>query len=260
MERTENRSAPGHRGDDLVQQAAENAFGQNVLNDFRPGDLIDSAKTLAKQAATHPAALLRGYAGLLGELTKVISGASELVPEAGDKRFADPAWKDSKIHGTWLQAYLALGESMKRYAKNAGLDPQAAERATFLMSQISDALAPTNFLAGNPAALKRAIDTGGKSLLKGLQNFLDDVSKGRPVPSQVNERPFKVGENLAATPGSVVLRTEMFELLQYAPQTEQVRQRPLLVVPSIVNKYYAADLAPERSRSEERRVGKECRL
>lgn len=232
---------------DLAREAAENAFGQNVLNDFRPRDLLGSAGTLARQAARHPLALLRTGAGLTRELSQIVTGNSTLAPEPGDKRFTDPAWKDSRLHGAWLQAHLALTDAMKGYAANAGLGDKEAERAGFLMSQISDAIAPTNFLLGNPAALKRAIDTGGRSLLKGAQNLLADIRKGRPVPSQVDERPFKVGENLAVTPGSVVLRTEMFELVQYAPQTEQVHQRPLLVVPSIVNKYYAVDIAPNRS-------------
>jgi polyhydroxyalkanoate synthase len=232
---------------ELASTAAENAFGQNVLNDFRPRDLLSSAGTLGRQAARHPLALLRAGAGLTRELSEILAGKSTLAPGAADKRFADPAWKESRLHSAWLQAYLALTDAMKGYATTAGLAEKEAERAGFLMSQISDAIAPTNFLLGNPAALKRAIDTGGRSLLKGAQNLLADIRKGRPVPSQVDERPFKVGENLAVTPGSVVLRTEMFELVQYAPQTEQVHQRPLLVVPSIVNKYYAVDIAPGRS-------------
>lgn len=232
---------------DLARTAAENAFGQNVLNDFRPRDLLGSAGMLGRQAARHPLALLRAGAGLTRELSLVLSGSSTLAPDAGDKRFTDTAWKESRLHGGLLQAYLALSQALKGYATTAGLSDKEAERAGFLMSQISDAIAPTNFLLGNPAAMKRAIDTGGRSLLKGAQNLLADIRKGRPVPSQVDERAFKVGENLAVTPGSVVLRTEMFELVQYAPQTDKVHQRPLLVVPSIVNKYYAVDIAPGRS-------------
>lgn len=232
---------------ELASAAAENAFGQNVLNDFRPRDLLGSAGTLGRQAARHPLALLRTGAGFTRELSQILTGNSTRAPQPGDKRFNDPAWKESRLHGALLQAYLALSDAMTGYAASAGLDDKEAERAGFLMSQISDAIAPTNFLLGNPAALKRAIDTGGRSLLKGAQNLLSDIRKGRPVPSQVDDRAFKVGENLAVTPGSVVLRTEMFELVQYAPQTEQVHLRPLLVVPSIVNKYYAVDIAPGRS-------------
>ena len=122
---------------------------------------------------------------------------------------------------------------------------QAARK--FLLSQISEALAPTNFLLSNPAAIKAAIDSEGKTLLDGYQSFLEDAVEGRPIPSQVDFGSFKVGDNLAVTPGDVVMRHEMFELIQYAPQTEQVWHRPILFVPSIINKNYAFDLAPGRS-------------
>lgn len=232
---------------DLTSAAVDSAFGQNVLNDFRPRDLLGSAGTLGWQAAKHPLAMWRSGAGLTRVLLQILMGTSALAPEAGDKRFADSAWKDSRLYGGLLQWYLAMSAAMKDYSSRVGLDDKEAERADFLMSQISNAVAPTNFLLGNPAALKRAFETGGGSLVKGAQNLLSDIRKGRPVPSQVDDRAFKVGENLAVTPGSVVLRTEMFELVQYAPQTEQVHQRPLLAVPSIVNKYYAVDIAPGRS-------------
>jgi polyhydroxyalkanoate synthase len=250
MASNEDRNSPSRDASELASQAAEAATGQNMLSDFRINDLLDTAKLLFAQATKHPAPLTQEYNVFLGELKKVVSGTSDLAPEPGDKRFADPIWKENKLYSTMLQSYLALDSSLKNYAGKAGLEAKEAGRATFLLSQVSDALAPTNFLLGNPVALKRAVETNGKSLLEGFQNFLGDVVEGRPIPSQVDGRSFKVGENLAVTPGHVVLRTEMFELLQYSPRTEQVRQRPILVIPSIINKYYAFDLAPGRSLCE----------
>ncbi|HEY8011792.1 MAG TPA: alpha/beta fold hydrolase [Rudaea sp.] len=232
---------------DFIERTVDNVLGQNVLGDFRPGDLFDTAGLLARQASQQPLALAKASLGFFGELGKLASGESSLAPEPGDRRFTDPAWQESKFHSGLLQSYLALRQSMTRYAKNSSLDERQAERAQFLLSQVGDALAPSNFLFGNPVALRKVKETRGLSLVRGAKNLIGDVLKKRPIPSQVDEKAFTVGGNLAVTPGSVVLRTEMFELIQYAPQTAQVRERPILVVPSIVNKFYVFDLAPGRS-------------
>ncbi|HEX8078257.1 MAG TPA: hypothetical protein VF511_10625, partial [Chthoniobacterales bacterium] len=209
--------------------------------------MLDTATKLFDRAIRQPAAIAEESAKFLQELSKIAAGQAEWKAPSGDKRFTDPAWSESTFYKNLLQSYMAWSQSLQNYADKAGLDPKETGRAKFLLTQVSEALAPTNFLFGNPAALKRAIESGGKSLLDGYQHFLKDAAERKPVPSQVDPRPFKVGENLAATPGDVVMRTEMFELLQYAPQTAQVRQRPILVIPSIINKYYAFDLAPGRS-------------
>ncbi len=122
-----------------------------------------------------------------------------------------------------------------------------ADRAKFVVSLLKDAIAPTNFFAGNPAALKKLIDTKGTSVLRGLANFIDDLGSGTWLPRQVDTRPFAVGKNLATTPGAVVYRNDMLELIQYAPTTSEVRARPLLIVPPQINKYYVFDLAPTQS-------------
>src|SRR5262245_36576761 len=230
--------------------SAERLSGQFALGRFGgllPRDLVGTARTVVRQSQRKPAAVLRATAGFAGEMLKLAGGESTLATEPGDKRFADPAFEQNWLYRSWLKGYLAFGQALQKFAAHSGLDPKESERASFLMMQITEALAPTNSLLGNPAALRKAIDTGGNSLRRGAVNLLGDIAAGRRLPSQSNDSPFKVGGNLAATPGAVVLRTEMFELLQYAPQTSQVRQRPTLVVPSIVNKYYAFDLAPGRS-------------
>ena len=235
------------QGNEIPDQLADSVAGQNLLVDLRISELLDTAAKLFDRAFRNPAAMAEEGAQLAQELQKVANGNSAWTPQRNDKRFNDPAWTENTFYKGMLQGYVAWSQSLQNFAEKAGFEAKETGRAKFLLSQISEALAPTNFLFSNPAAIKAAIDSGGKTLLDGYQNFLEDAIAGRPVPSQVDFRSFKVGENLAVTPGDVVMRHEMFELIQYAPQTEQVWHRPILFVPSIINKYYAFDLAPGRS-------------
>lgn len=184
---------------------------------------------------------------LTSELLRIATGSTPRQPEKGDRRFADEAWRSNPLFTRVLQSYLAMESALSEYADHSGGQGRESERSKFLLSQVSSALAPTNFLATNPTALRTAAETGGQSLIKGARNMFNDVLSGRPIPSQVDESQFKVGKNLASTPGSVVARTEMFELIQYIPQTPKVREVPVLIVPSIVNKFYVLDLATQRS-------------
>jgi poly[(R)-3-hydroxyalkanoate] polymerase subunit PhaC len=164
-----------------------------------------------------------------------------------DRRFQDPAWSTNPYYRMWLDGYQAWGRWMNASVESAGLSPKQAGQARFFLGQIYDAMAPTNFFWGNPAAVRKAIETGGASTAKGVANWLDDLVNNGGMPKQVDARPFQVGKNLAVTPGAVVHRTEVFELIQYTPQTETVYSRPFLVIPPQVNRYYAMDLAPGRS-------------
>jgi polyhydroxyalkanoate synthase subunit PhaC len=239
-ERTASRPAEDER-------TIDNVLGQQVLGDFRPSDLVDTAGTVVRGAITQPGAVARSSLGFVSELGLLVAGEDHLEPAPGDRRFNDEAWSDSTVYSSLLQSYLALCRSLEHYAQRASDDARQAERIGFLMSQIADAIAPTNFLLGNPVALRTAVESRGLSLLKGARNLAGDVLKRRPIPAQVDSSAFEVGGNLAVTPGHVVLRTEMFELIQYAPQTPQVHALPILIVPSIVNKFYVFDLAPGRS-------------
>lgn len=243
MSREKKKAHGGAAQDNSV----ENVFGQYVLGDFRPSDLIEVAGDLVKQARRQPGAVINAGLGFLKGVRKVVSGESTQAPDPSDRRFSDPAWKESRVFSGVLQGYLELRDALQTYARESGLSENQIERAEFLMTQIADALAPTNFLPTNPAALRKARETRGASLWAGLKMFADDVAKRRPIPSQVDESAFTIGGNLAITPGAVVLRHDMFELLQYAPQTPQVRERPIFIVPSIVNKFYVFDIAPKRS-------------
>jgi len=237
----------GVPADDDDERSVDNVLGQQILGDFHPGDLVETAGSVVRGAIMAPAAVARSSLGFVSELGLLAAGEERLEPAPGDRRFKDEAWNDRLVYSGLLQSYLAFCRSLQRYAQRASDDPRQAERIRFLLSQIADAVAPTNFLLGNPVAVRTARETRGMSLLRGARNLAGDVVARRPIPSQVDRSAFEVGGNLAVTPGHVVLRTEMFELIQYSPQTPQVHELPILIVSSIVNKFYIFDLAPERS-------------
>jgi len=197
-----------------------------------------------------PRALLRSGPKIGLQFLQIGLGKSEVAPQMGDKRFADPAWRDNPLFRTTMQAYLALGSELDVFIDNLGLEGVEAERMRFAATLFREAMAPTNFLVTNPTALKRFFDTSGGSIRKGIAHWADDMLNNHGMPSMVDLRPFKKGENIAASPGAVIHRTEVFELIQYTPQSETVCQRPLIVVPPQVNKYYALDMSPGRSMYE----------
>ena len=173
--------------------------------------------------------------------------AAPLPPPSRDRRFTDPAWEQNALFFALQQSYLLSQRYAHDLVEAARLEPLEAQKAAFTVQLLADALAPTNFLWGNPAALKKAVDTGGLSVLRGARNFLNDLVANNGKPRKVDTTPFELGKNLAATPGKVVFRNRLIELLQYAPQTETVFEIPLLASPPWINKYYVMDLAPGRS-------------
>ena len=168
-------------------------------------------------------------------------------PTAGDKRFADPAFADNPLYFLLAQQYLLTSQLVAELVDAAGLDAKQETKARFAAKFILDALAPTNTLPGNPAALRQAFDTGGKSVVKGAKNMIGDLRHNGGWPSQVDSTGFEVGVNMAATPGAVVYRSDLIELIQYEPQVKRVHTVPLLFCPPWINKYYIMDLAPGKS-------------
>jgi polyhydroxyalkanoate synthase subunit PhaC len=239
--------APAAAESDIREQAAQHTLAANPLIGVRGQDILDSARLLLAQVLTNPIAAAQQYLTFLGELGRIASGASELAPDAKDRRFADPAWKESLAYRSLAQGYLAWGNALYGFLDQANIDKRDAARARFVLSLIVDAMAPTNALAGNPAALKKLVDTGGASLVHGLKNFLGDLVGNGGLPAQVDTRTFVVGKNLATTPGAVVYRTPVMELIQYRPVGAQVHKRPLLIAPPQINKFYVFDLVPEKS-------------
>jgi poly[(R)-3-hydroxyalkanoate] polymerase subunit PhaC len=232
---------------DIREQAAEHTLAANPLVGVRGQDILASARLLLGQLMSNPAVAARQYLAFLAELGRIATGGSELAPDAKDRRFADPAWKESVAYRSLAQGYLAWGNALHRFLDEAAIDKRDAERARFVVSLVVDAMSPTNSLAGNPAALKKLVDTGGASLVHGLENFVGDLVRNGGLPAQVDTRTFAVGKNLATTPGEVVYRTPVMELIQYWPMGDEVHKRPLLIAPPQINKFYVFDLAPEKS-------------
>jgi len=208
-----------------------------------PGSAVKVGFGLAR----HPDRVLARASGLTAELRRAATGHSEIAPARGDRRFSDPAWQGNWFFRRLLQSYLALGESVDGLISDSGADWRAQRRARLTAGNVIDALAPTNFPWSNPQALKEAINTGGGNFVRGTRRLVNDLSRPPRLPTTVDTTKFQVGGNLATTPGSVVLRTEVFELIQYKPSTDQVREIPLLFVPPTINKYYILDISPGRS-------------
>ena len=206
-----------------------------------------AAASLAGGVAQHPGRAARRIGGLGAELARVAAGRSDVRPAKRDRRFADPAWQSSWLFRRLLQTHLAVGETVDGLISDAELGWRHERQARFAAGNVIDALAPSNFPWSNPTVIKEIVDQGGLNLLRGARRLLRDFPR---LPATVDTSKFAVGENLAITTGAVVLGTEVFELIQYAPQTDQVREVPLLFAPPTINKYYVLDLAPGRSMIE----------
>ena len=227
----------------MFADAPEAVFGGEDLGVW---DVQSFTRSLAQGLASVPR-VARASAELSAELARVAMGVSRIEAQRGDWRFADAAWTDNPGYQRLMQAYLAWSDAMLTLSEDPKADWRTAERSRFAMTVLTSALAPTNFLALNPAALKRAFETGGKSMARGALTFLRDLRRNGGMPAQVKEGVLKVGEDLAVTPGAVVWRDERCELIRYAPTTPMVRARPVVIVPPQINKYYFLDLAPGRS-------------
>ncbi|MFT4126342.1 MAG: alpha/beta fold hydrolase [Gordonia sp. (in: high G+C Gram-positive bacteria)] len=202
---------------------------------------------LGTSLARQPATVAGRGAGLAAELGRIVAGRSDRAPQRSDRRFADPAWEQNPLLVRIKQAYLAVSETAEDLVEGADLDWSDAEKVRFVVANLVEGLAPTNNPLVSPLAWKALIDTGGLSAVRGLKAFVRDMSAKPRVPAMVEPDAFTVGESVATTRGAVVLRTRVFELIQYAPQTPTVRTTPLLIVPPVINKYYIMDLAPGRS-------------
>jgi polyhydroxyalkanoate synthase len=179
-----------------------------------------------------------------GEAEPVIDAASE------DRRFRDKAWSDNALFDFIKQSYLLTARCVQGAVKNiAGLDERTARKVDFYTRQFVDAIAPSNFVMTNPEVLRATIESRGENLFNGLKNLLDDLErgKGRLAISMTDMAAFKIGENVGTTPGKVIYQNELIQLLQYAPTTETVKRRPLLIIPPWINKFYILDLRPRNS-------------
>jgi polyhydroxyalkanoate synthase len=207
----------------------------------------ESLKAFAGAAITQPGKVAAGVKRAGAELVKVVRGTSAVVPAPGDRRFDDPTWRTSALYRRLMQGHLALARETQRLAGELRLAARDEARARMVLGIAADTLAPTNTLLGNPAALKRTLETGGRNLVDGVQHLVDDWRRNGGLPATVDTSKFKVGRNLAVTPGDAVYRNDQIELIQYRAQTAQVHGTPVFIVPPQINKFYVWDLAPERS-------------
>ena len=218
---------PVDRPADPPEEAAEAATGLDmVLVDAARGPLrrlVPPAGTAARfgsALARQPGTVARRTGEFARELGRITTGNSELAPSQKDKRFADPAWSGNGLLRRAMQLHLATARTAWELIDDADLDWQDDERIRFTATNLVDALAPSNVPVLNPLSLKAAIDTGGRSAVRGLKQFVSDLATSPRVPTMVDPDAFTVGEDLANTPGAVVFRTDVFELIQYAPTTE----------------------------------------
>ena len=215
--------------------------------------LVAAGGALAKNPAGTAAASGRLAIGLAAAVRAAgaravgVDESGPVSPAPSDKRFADAAFVDNPLYYLLAQEYLLSSQMVDELLDAADLNPTEQTKARFAAKFLVDALSPTNTLPGNPAALRRAFDSGGKSVVRGAKNMLDDILHNGGWPSQVDSEGFEVGVNMAATPGAVVYRSDLIELIQYEPADKQVHAVPLLFCPPWINKYYIMDLAPGRS-------------
>jgi polyhydroxyalkanoate synthase len=232
---------------ELETKTSEAILGPNPFVGLRAVDIFETAVSIVTASFKQPALIFKQQATLALDLCLVLLSASPLQPASSDKRFADEEWRENPFYKAWLQSYLAWRDALCGHVDALNFGRLPRERARYVTSLVTEAFAPTNALPGNPAALKKAIQTRGSSVVTGLKNAIEDLVHNNAMPSQVEKSAFRVGENLALSPGAVVFQNEVLELIQYTPATREVYSIPQLIIPPQINKFYVFDIAPNKS-------------
>jgi len=245
--------------DFLKRQAQTGPDGRPIGGD--PMQIGTAFMDMAARLVANPARLVEAQLGfwqdyltLWQNTARRIWGDEEVKPviaeDPKDRRFKHEAWRENEVFDFIKQSYLLSARYFTNVARSAeDLDPKTAQKVDFYTRQFVDAMSPSNFLMTNPEVLRRTAETGGENLLRGLQNLLSDLErgKGKLRIRMTDETKFRIGENIAVTPGKVVYQNELMQLIQYAPTTEKVLKRPLLIIPPWINKFYILDLRPKNS-------------
>ena len=231
----------------LEDEAAQHTSALGPLIGLTREDIFGAVAVMLRETASDPQRLMKHSQAMGEDMIKIMTGKSDLAPDPKDRRFQDPTWQYNPFMRAGMQYYLAVQKGASRWLEDLELDELERDRARFISNIIIDSLAPTNTLVGNPSAQKMAITSGGLSLVKGLKNAYDDMVHNKGMVSQVDKKPFKLGKNIATSKGDVVLRTDMMELVHYAPTTDEVYEIPQLTIPPQINKMYINDLSPEKS-------------
>ncbi|MDG1168486.1 MAG: alpha/beta fold hydrolase [Sulfitobacter sp.] len=235
---------------DIATNAAENTLALNPLVSLRAEDMFGAGTNMMRAMAVQPQAMLEQWMAFAKDTQSILTQSSDIAPDPKDRRFADTGWANNPFSKGMMQAYLSWADKVTNTVEELDLPDKDAARARLVSSILVDAMAPSNNFFINPAAMKTFFETGGKSALNGVQNLIKDMTENQGLPSSVDTSKFKVGENLAITPGDVVFRNEVIELVTYRPTTDQVSRTPLLVVPPQINKYYSVDMSPGKSMIE----------
>jgi len=248
---------PGESAEPAEEPAATDAVGMldlvlpdatlGTVRRFRPDA---SMMRYAARLASRPGTVALRAGKLAADLAGIAAGSSAIAPDRRDRRFADPAWNENPLLKRVVQTYLAVGKTAEELLADAELDWRDNTRLKFMLTNLIAATAPSNYPVSNPAAWKAFIDTGGLSMVRGARALVSDMSSTPHIPTMVAPDAFEIGKDIAVTPGAVVARTDVYELIQYKPTTPTVHQFPLLMVPPMINKYYITDLAPGRSMLE----------
>jgi polyhydroxyalkanoate synthase len=235
-----------------MMPAEDLRYGLDVTG-LDPVGLGDALRAVMEEITTDPVRMMQWSMQLaLAQQTagatflRFFSGEGDPATK-GDKRFADPGWSRNPFLQTIVQTYLDQSRAAMALVEGSRLPEATKRKAAFAMKLLTDALAPSNVPWMNPAVVREAMETGGGSLLRGMQKYMDDVRDNRGMPRQVDASAFRLGIDIAATPGRIVYRNELIELIAYEPQTPSVHAIPLLCSPPWINKYYVMDLAPNRS-------------
>ena len=248
-------SSPSHDPAQLLANLFEN--GQAMMRQFTATNAPDTVDASDPMAAFMAAS--QQIVGLQQDYWKQVAGFWSgmpgvanwgLEPDASgsgesDKRFANEAWRNDPRFDMVKRNYLAYSSFLQAAVEAMPLDEKTKAKLRYDMGQFIDAMSPANFLMTNPEAMQLAVETGGQSLTDGMRLFFDDLAKGRI--STTDETAYEVGRNLATTPGAVIYENELMQVIQYAPTTDRVHERPLLIIPPCINKFYILDLQPENS-------------
>lgn len=219
---------------------------QSVISGLSGRDMVSTLRSIVRHGVKHPLHSARHALNLGSQLGRVLLGDTLHEPNTSDPRFSDPTWTLNPFYRRGLQAYLAWQKETRQWIDNSDLRTDDRARAHFVFALLNDALSPTNSLL-NPLALKELFNSGGSSLVRGLGHLFEDLRHNNGLPRQVGRQAFEVGKTVATTPGAVVFRNEVLELIQYRPMSEKQYRRPLLIVPPQINKYYIFDLSPANS-------------
>jgi polyhydroxyalkanoate synthase len=228
-----------------LSQLSDPKAWQSMMNVMQPG-MQGLPANHAVSALVPPEKLTQLQTAYMDEMSRLYTGLMmQHIPEIKDRRFSSPAWKSSPYHAFNAAAYLLNAKFMNALADAVEVDEKIRKKIRFAVQQGVDAMSPSNFLATNPEAQQRMIDTKGESLTRGIMHMVADMRRGHI--SQTDENAFEVGRNVATTEGAVVFENEVMQLLQYRPLTPKVHKRPLLMVPPCINKFYILDLQPDNS-------------